>query len=62
LGRLLVGRGGQKRREEEESDGSSGSGMALLVEEEPTAPEVTWGLRERWSEIRYIASLSSQPG
>jgi len=44
-----VGRGGERRREEEkESDGSSGSGRALLVEEEPTAPEVTWGLREGW--------------
>jgi len=46
-GGCWVGRGGERRREEEkESDGSSGSGMALLVEEEPTAPEVTWGLRD----------------
>ena len=56
-GGCWVGRGGERRREEEkESAGSSGSGTALLVEKEPTAPEVTWGLREGWGGGREIES------
>ena len=51
-GGCWAGRGGERRWEEEkEADGSSGSGMALVVEEEPTAPEVTSGLREGEGEI-----------